>query len=120
MIRDLISQGSLLSQTLQDFFKDIEFMLKSDSEEMDWHHTSQKEVVTDGASREEWEEIKPEVKNPFDRMMVQARQTVQAVQAVQTVQTVLTMHEKWDEGQEEADAGSRIEETKSPAEGAVF
>ena len=111
MVRDLISQGSLLSQTLQDFFKDIEFMLKSDSEEMDWHHTSQKEVVTDGASREEWEEIKPEVKNPFDRMMVQAGQTVQAV---------LTMHEKWDEGQEEADAGSRIEETKSPAEGAVF
>ncbi|MCJ1437369.1 hypothetical protein MMC27_006756 [Xylographa pallens] len=86
MIRDLISQGSQLTQTLQDFLRDIEFMLKSDSEEMDWDHTDQKEVVRDGTSREEWEAIKPEVKNPFDRLMVEK------------VQITLTMHERMDEG----------------------
>ncbi|MCJ1382810.1 hypothetical protein MMC17_005923 [Xylographa soralifera] len=102
-IQALISEGSLLSQKLQDFLKDIEFVLKSDPEEMDWDHTSQKELVSDGIPREEWEDIRPEVKNPFDRL---------------TVQRTLTIHERRDESHE-PDAGTGVEESGSPEERVV-
>ncbi|MCJ1321144.1 hypothetical protein MMC15_006488 [Xylographa vitiligo] len=104
-IRALISEGSLLSQKLQEFLKDIEFVLKSDPEEMDWDHTSQKEVVSDATSKEEWQDIKPEAKNPFNRL------------TLQTPRTTLTMRERRDESQGETGAGHGVEEPESPVEG---
>ncbi|MCJ1394933.1 capsule-associated protein CAP1 [Xylographa bjoerkii] len=102
-IRALISEGSLLSRKLQDFLKDIEFVLKSDPEEMDWDHTSPKEIVTDGKVREEdWEEIGPEVKNPFDGLVLK---------------TTLTMRERRNVGQEGVDARSGAEESQGSGEG---
>jgi len=99
-IRCLISEGSQLSQQLQEFLKDVENVLKSDPEEMDWDHTSQKEVVSDGRIRvEAWEEIGPEVKNPFERVVLEAK---------------LTVCEKRDHGQEEGDARNGVEESESP------
>ncbi|MCJ1286665.1 hypothetical protein MMC26_006011 [Xylographa opegraphella] len=107
-VRALISEGSLLSRKVQDFLKEIEFILLSDPEEMDWDHTDQKEVVSDGAPRKEWEHIKPEVKNPFDK------------ETRQSLQTKLPVRLKTTDGPAESNFGGGLPESRIPDEVAMF
>ena len=82
-------------------------MLKSDPEEMDWDLTRGPDALKDETSRQEWAEIKPEVKDPFEKLVAE------------TQRTTLAAYERRDGSQQTVNGGWDVEGSQKPKDGSV-